>query len=83
VVAVRNYGLGREDAGDTVKRLFGKIGSAGGHRNMAKAVVPLAGWRKWQGSGRDKVIQLRMVELFSAVMRSNDEAKDREASVRS
>ena len=41
VIAVRNHGFGRANAGETVKRLFGDIGSAGGHRNMSKAVVPL------------------------------------------
>ena len=41
VVAVRNHGIGRDNAGEMVKRLFGDIGSAGGHRNMAKAVIPL------------------------------------------
>ncbi|MGH7838683.1 MAG: DHH family phosphoesterase, partial [Candidatus Binataceae bacterium] len=39
VIAVRNHGFGRNNAGDAVKRLFGDIGSAGGHRNMATAVV--------------------------------------------
>ena len=45
VIAVRNHGAGRS-AGDVVRKLFGDIGSAGGHRNMAKAVIPLTGWRR-------------------------------------
>jgi nanoRNase/pAp phosphatase (c-di-AMP/oligoRNAs hydrolase) len=40
IVSVRNLGYTR-NAGEFVKRFFGDIGSAGGHRAMAKAVVPL------------------------------------------
>src|SRR4030095_14783458 len=40
VISVRNLGSTRT-AGEFVKRWFSDIGSAGGHRAMAKAVVPL------------------------------------------
>jgi nanoRNase/pAp phosphatase (c-di-AMP/oligoRNAs hydrolase) len=40
VISVRNLGYTR-NAGELVKRWFSDIGSAGGHRAMAKAVVPL------------------------------------------
>lgn len=40
IVSVRNLGYTR-NAGEFVKRYFADIGSAGGHRAMAKAVVPL------------------------------------------
>jgi nanoRNase/pAp phosphatase (c-di-AMP/oligoRNAs hydrolase) len=40
IVSVRNLGYTR-NAGEFVKRFFGDVGSAGGHRAMAKAVVPL------------------------------------------
>ena len=39
IVSVRNLGYSR-NAGEFVKATFGDIGSAGGHRAMAKAVVP-------------------------------------------
>ena len=39
VISVRNLGYTR-NAGEFVKRWFADIGSAGGHRAMAKAVVP-------------------------------------------
>lgn len=39
IVSVRNLGYSR-NAGEFVKNCFGDIGSAGGHRAMAKAVVP-------------------------------------------
>jgi nanoRNase/pAp phosphatase (c-di-AMP/oligoRNAs hydrolase) len=40
IISVRNLGYTR-NAGEFVKRWFADIGSAGGHRAMAKAVVPL------------------------------------------
>jgi nanoRNase/pAp phosphatase (c-di-AMP/oligoRNAs hydrolase) len=65
-IAVRNYGTGRDNAGEAAKNLFGEIGSAGGHRNMAKAVIPLSAWRKREGSVRDSFIETRLRELFTA-----------------
>ena len=66
VIAVRNYGIGRANAGEAVKHLFGELGSAGGHRNMSKAVMPLRKWREREGSTRDSVIEPRLRELFLA-----------------
>ncbi len=67
VIAVRNHGMGRS-AGESVKRLFGDIGSAGGHRNMAKAVIPLTAWRRRERSTRDAVIESRLRKLFAEDM---------------
>lgn len=64
VIAVRNYGMGRS-AGELVRRLFGEIGSAGGHRNMAKAVIPLRAWRKHAGSTRDNAVEARLRGMFA------------------
>lgn len=44
IVSVRNLGYSR-NAGEFVKSAFGDIGSAGGHRAMAKAVVPMQRFR--------------------------------------
>jgi nanoRNase/pAp phosphatase (c-di-AMP/oligoRNAs hydrolase) len=44
VVSVRNLGYSR-NAGEFVKVSFGDIGSAGGHRAMAKAVIPIQRFR--------------------------------------
>ena len=38
--SVRNVGYVKH-AGELVQRVFGELGSAGGHRSMAKAVIPL------------------------------------------
>jgi nanoRNase/pAp phosphatase (c-di-AMP/oligoRNAs hydrolase) len=43
-ISVRNVGYVR-GAGDVVHAAFGELGGAGGHRAMAKAVVPVATWR--------------------------------------
>ena len=45
IISVRNLGYSR-NAGEFVKRWFADIGSAGGHRAMAKAVVPIDRFRQ-------------------------------------
>jgi nanoRNase/pAp phosphatase (c-di-AMP/oligoRNAs hydrolase) len=66
VIAVRNYGMSGDNAGDAVQTLFGDIGSAGGHRNMAKAVIKQTAWRRREGSTRDRFVEERLRELFLA-----------------
>ncbi|PYQ93329.1 MAG: hypothetical protein DMF96_30195 [Acidobacteria bacterium] len=45
VVSVRNLGY-TKNAGEFVRRFFADIGSAGGHRAMAKAVAPMRAFRE-------------------------------------
>ncbi len=64
VLSVRNLGYSR-NAGELVRKWFADIGSAGGHRAMAKAVIPMAAFREKFGdlSGadlNDKVLDLVM-----------------------
>jgi nanoRNase/pAp phosphatase (c-di-AMP/oligoRNAs hydrolase) len=66
VISVRNHGMSGDNAGEAVKNLFADIGSAGGHRNMAKAVIPLRAWRRREGTTHDAQIESRLRELFSA-----------------
>ena len=66
VIAVRNYGMSGDNAGEAVQNLFGDIGSAGGHRNMAKAVIKQTAWRRREGSTRDRFVEERLRELFVA-----------------
>ena len=49
IFSVRNSGYSRS-AGEFVKMFFEKIGKAGGHRAMAKAVVPIGTFRKKFGN---------------------------------
>ena len=49
VISVRNLGYSR-NAGGFVKACFADVGNAGGHRAMAKAVVPVTAFRDKFGS---------------------------------
>src|SRR6185295_8780626 len=44
IISVRNLGYSK-NAGEFARRFFADIGSAGGHRAMAKAVVPMNAFR--------------------------------------
>jgi nanoRNase/pAp phosphatase (c-di-AMP/oligoRNAs hydrolase) len=65
VISVRNAGYGKS-AGDIMKKLYDDIGSAGGHRNMAKAVVPLDRFKEKFGEVSEKVIREAMVPMIVA-----------------
>jgi nanoRNase/pAp phosphatase (c-di-AMP/oligoRNAs hydrolase) len=54
-VSVRNVGYVRA-AGPVVRRAFGDLGGAGGHRTMARAVIPLSEWRARVGAATDEAI---------------------------
>ncbi len=80
VISVRNYGVGRANAGAAVKSLFGEIGSAGGHRNMAKAVIPLRKWRAAHGTTRDAAIEALLWELFPIEIHRQPESEEARAA---
>jgi len=62
IVSVRNLGYSR-NAGEFVKRWFADIGSAGGHRAMAKAVVPIEKFREKFGDLHGPAITARITEM--------------------
>jgi nanoRNase/pAp phosphatase (c-di-AMP/oligoRNAs hydrolase) len=62
VVSVRNLGYSR-NAGDFARRWFNDIGSAGGHRTMAKAVVPLEAFQTKFGVHEGSRVNQRMLDL--------------------
>ena len=64
MISVRNVGY-VGSAGDVMKRLFDELGSAGGHRTMAKAVVPIERFKEHFGEVSDKVIRDAVVRLIS------------------
>jgi len=49
IVIIRHSGF-RYDAGKVAGRLFGKLGSAGGHRDAARAEIPVATFEEQVGS---------------------------------
>jgi nanoRNase/pAp phosphatase (c-di-AMP/oligoRNAs hydrolase) len=62
IVSVRNLGYSR-NAGEFVKRWFADIGSAGGHRAMAKAVVPIDMFRAKYGDLDGPALTARLAEM--------------------
>ncbi len=63
VISVRNVGYVKS-AGEIMKKLYDDIGSAGGHRAMAKAVVPLNRFKERYGEVSEKVIREAMLPLI-------------------
>jgi nanoRNase/pAp phosphatase (c-di-AMP/oligoRNAs hydrolase) len=62
VLSVRNLGYSR-NAGEFVRKHFAGIGSAGGHRAMAKAVIPLRAFKEKFGNPQDGHLAERLLAL--------------------
>ena len=82
IVSVRNLGYSR-NAGDFVRKCFGDIGSAGGHRAMAKAVVPFQSFCDKFGAlapgevaGRILDLALKFLHEHQANERRRESARD-------
>jgi len=63
VISVRNVGYVKS-AGDIMKKLYDDIGSAGGHRAMAKAVVPLERFKERFGEVSEKTIRDALLPMI-------------------
>jgi nanoRNase/pAp phosphatase (c-di-AMP/oligoRNAs hydrolase) len=63
VISVRNVGYVKS-AGEIMKKLYDDIGSAGGHRAMAKAVVPLDRFKDKFGEVSERVIRDAMLPMI-------------------
>ena len=63
IISVRNVGYVK-GAGRLVRELFKEIGSAGGHRSAAKAVIPLSNVRKTIGKGSQSAIKKWLTDIF-------------------
>ncbi|HUG35392.1 MAG TPA: bifunctional oligoribonuclease/PAP phosphatase NrnA [Candidatus Limnocylindrales bacterium] len=62
-VSIRNVGYVKS-AGDAARAAFGDIGSAGGHRTMAKAVVPLERLKDGDDDRNGRASSERIVRRF-------------------
>jgi nanoRNase/pAp phosphatase (c-di-AMP/oligoRNAs hydrolase) len=82
VISVRNLGYSK-NAGEFVRRFFSGIGSAGGHRAMAKAVVPMQSFRKAFGDLDGDDITARLHELVAQFLHDTKEVKSQKADPRS
>jgi nanoRNase/pAp phosphatase (c-di-AMP/oligoRNAs hydrolase) len=81
IVSVRNLGYSR-NAGEFVKRWFADIGSAGGHRAMAKAVVPVEKFRQKFGELKAAEITARIAEMAEQFLREPAAEKKKEPVAR-
>ena len=81
IVSVRNLGYSR-NAGEFVKRWLGDIGSAGGHRAMAKAVVPIERFREKFGDLSGPDITSHIAELAEQFLHEPAVEKKKEAVAR-
>jgi nanoRNase/pAp phosphatase (c-di-AMP/oligoRNAs hydrolase) len=77
IVSVRNLGYSR-NAGEFVKRWFADVGSAGGHRAMAKAVVPMDRFREKFGDLTGQEITARIAEMAETFLHEPATDKKRE-----
>jgi nanoRNase/pAp phosphatase (c-di-AMP/oligoRNAs hydrolase) len=75
VVSVRNLGYSK-NAGEFARRYFADIGSAGGHRAMAKAVVPLRAVREKFGQLPLDEIGPKLQELMAQFLHEAPRDKD-------
>ncbi len=73
VISVRNVGF-KKSAGRIVRDLFGEIGSAGGHRSAAKAVISLRKIRNEIGEGsQDRIRKWLTKEFVKSIAENSNE----------
>ena len=65
---MRNLGYTR-NAGEFVRQSFADIGSAGGHRSMAKALLPLENFREKFGNLDDAQVPQALHQLINAFLK--------------
>ena len=81
VMSVRNLGYSK-NAGEFVRRYFAEIGNAGGHRAMAKAVVPLKAFRDKFGDLSDAALSAKLQELVAEFLSDATPVPDRRREAR-
>ena len=75
IVSVRNLGY-TKNAGEFVRRFFAGIGSAGGHRAMAKAVMPMRAFREKFGDLPADDIGVRLQALVHEFLQHDQMPKE-------
>ena len=76
VISVRNLGYSK-NAGEFVRRYFADVGSAGGHRSMAKAVVPLRAFQEKFGEIKADAVSAWLQELVTQFLHDAPAAPER------
>jgi nanoRNase/pAp phosphatase (c-di-AMP/oligoRNAs hydrolase) len=82
VVSVRNLGYSK-NAGEFARRFFADIGSAGGHRSMAKALVPMRAFHEKFGALRAEDMVPRLHELVAQFLHDSPVVERKREPVRS
>ena len=72
VFSVRNVGYVRA-AGEVVRAVVEGLGVGGGHRTMAKGIIPLKAFRKTYGNAEKATIQKALHEAFVRAIRPSGE----------
>jgi nanoRNase/pAp phosphatase (c-di-AMP/oligoRNAs hydrolase) len=73
VISVRNVGY-IKSAGRLVREIFQDLGSAGGHRSAAKAVIPLSKMRKILGRATQIHIKKWVTKQFAEALKENSDS---------
>jgi nanoRNase/pAp phosphatase (c-di-AMP/oligoRNAs hydrolase) len=81
ILSVRNLGYSR-NAGDFVRRWFSDLGSAGGHRAMAKAVVPMDAFRERYGDLQNADVTAKLQEMVSQFLHEHASAERKRETVK-
>jgi nanoRNase/pAp phosphatase (c-di-AMP/oligoRNAs hydrolase) len=81
IMSVRNLGYSR-NAGEFVRRYFAEMGSAGGHRAMAKAVVPHRAFVEKFGELDPVRFTEKILELMSQFLHEHQPPEKRRETVR-
>ena len=81
VLSVRNLGYSK-NAGEFVRRYFADVGSAGGHRAMAKAVIPLHAFREKFGDLSDEGLTGKLHALVAEFLADSTLVPDRRKEAR-
>ncbi len=81
VVSVRNLGYSR-NAGEFVKRWFSDLGSAGGHRAMAKAVVPWDRLVERHGELDEAAVTAMLQEMAATFLRETAQPAEKKTPPR-
>jgi nanoRNase/pAp phosphatase (c-di-AMP/oligoRNAs hydrolase) len=82
VISVRNLGY-TKNAGEFVRRFFADIGSAGGHRAMAKAVIPMRAFREKFLNIDSEGMVAWLHDLVAQFLHDSREVKSQKAEVKS
>jgi nanoRNase/pAp phosphatase (c-di-AMP/oligoRNAs hydrolase) len=81
IVSVRNLGYSR-NAGEFVRRWFADIGSAGGHRALAKAIVPMELFRRKFGDLEGPDVARKIGELAEQFLHEHPGPEKRRETVK-